>query len=61
MTVCTIPAIARAVGSIARGVNILCALHCWCPGGPVVLQTFGDLSESVFACVLGWVSNRGCF
>ena len=22
---------------------------------------FSDLSESVFACVLGWVSNRECF
>ena len=40
MIVRAIPDIARAVRSIARAVNILRALHCCCPSGPVVLHTF---------------------
>ena len=26
-----------------------------------VVAHFSDLSDSVFACVLGWMSNRECF
>ena len=60
MTARAIRGIARAVRLIARAVNMLRALHCLCPLGPVVAH-FSDLSDSVFACVLGWMSNRECF
>ena len=53
MIVRAIPSIARAVRSIARAVNILRALHCCCPCGPVVLHTFQTF-QKVFLHV-SWV------
>ena len=40
MIVRAIPDTACAMRSIARAVDILCALHCCCPSGPVVLHNF---------------------
>ena len=53
MTARAIPGIARAVRSIARAVNMLRALHCWRPGGPVLLHTFQTF-QKVFLHV-SWV------
>ena len=40
MTARAIPGRGRAVGLLARAVNMLRALHCLCPRGPVLLHTF---------------------
>ena len=61
MIVRAIPGIARAVRSIAGVVNILRTLHWLLPMRTCSVAHFSDLSESVFACVLGWVSNRERF
>ena len=55
MTARAIPGIARAVRLIARAVNMSV------PVRTCTVAHFSVLSDSVFACVLGSMSNRECF
>ena len=60
MTARAIPGIARAIRLrarrkyVARATLFSFVRTCTVPH-------FSDLSDSVFACVLGWMSNRECF
>ena len=53
MTARAIPGIARAIRLLARAVNMLRALHCFRPSGPVLLHTFQTF-QTVFLHV-SWV------
>ena len=59
MTARAIPGIVRAVRLIARVVNMLRALHCLCPCGPVLLHTF-ETFQTVFLHVswVGWATEN---